>query len=587
MQIARKKSILQLIRRKGFKQFLTLCITYKYLYITVILLQLGVTAASLLFAETNRRLFDLAPDIPGKELSKLLTAFFVFIAMGLVFSLMERVYNQIVNTNVVFRMREMVLTRLTSLSLRFHEDKHSSHSNNILYNELEVFKHFVVFDILKLISLPISFISVGIYLLSVNPVLGIIAIMVGPLQFISNLVIKERFKNLVTRQQELGREWFFHLGETLSGMREIKMNRIEHTVFQRINKVFKESIALWISIEKMWAVRETVRIIPEKLGYMIGIGVGAFMMADGKIGVGGLVAFITLLDRAAAPFNSIVEIINSLQRVSAGAEKLLDLMETEPEDDGRGITLLPSPPSITFENVNFHYYEDHQVLKNVHFTIPAGWAVALVGPSGSGKSTIIKLLFRFYHPQSGTIRINGLPIEAYTIDSLRGNLAAVSQDVYLFDGTIRDNIAIGSGNAGDEEIIRAAILSQSDEFINRLPERYETKVGERGIKLSQGQKQRIAIARAIMRKASVVILDEPTSALDVETETLFQRNLGEWADGCTKIIIAHRLSTIRDADYVLFLENGEIREAGTPRELLNSNGRFKDFWNKQEIKSFS
>lgn len=589
MDDSNKRSVFRLIRRKGFKQFLALCGTYKSLYITVVLLQIGVIAAALLFAETNRRLFDTAPDISNDQLVKLLIAFVVFIAIGLFFSLSERVFNQIINTNVVFQMRQMVLTHLTRLSLSYHENKHSSHSNNILNSELEVFKHFVVFDVLKMISLPISFISVGIYLMAVHPVLGIIALAVGPLQLISNVMVKEKFKSLIAKQQDMGREWFYHMGETLAGMREIKMNQLEDATLLRTKHVFKDSIKLWISVEKMWAIREIIRAVPEKLGYIVGIGLGTLMMIKGEIGVGGLVAFITLLDKAAAPFTSIVEIINSLQRVSAGAEKLLDVMELEPEDKESGIALRPEPPSIVLKQVNFQYEAGRSVLKDISFTIPAGSSVALVGPSGGGKSTIVKLLYRFYDLQSGMIQINGTPIQDYTIDSLRANMASVSQDVYLFDGTIRDNIAIGSGKAvtSDEQIRRAATLSQAYEFISKLPNGFYTKVGERGIKLSQGQKQRIAIARAIIRDASILILDEPTSALDVETESLFQHDLGQWASNCTKIIIAHRLSTIRDVDYVLFLEDGEIRETGTPKELLNSNGRFMDFWAKQEMKEFS
>lgn len=581
-----KRSVIQVVRRKGFRQFINLCFRYKYLYIIVILLQLGVTAASLLFAETNRRLFDLAPHIPRNEFVKLLIAFIVFIAMGLLFTLTARVFNQIVNTNVVFEMRRMVLSQLSRLSLSYHENKNSSHSKNILFNELEVFKHFVVFDMLKLISLPISFISVGIYLLAVHPVLGIIALAVGPLQLISNLISKEKYKDLLAKQQEMGREWIFHMGETLAGIREIKMNQLEQASMHRVKGVFKESIQLWIAIERMWAVREAIRVIPEKLGYIVGIGVGAAMMVNGDVGVGGLVAFITLLDKAAAPFTSIVEIINSLQKVSAGAEKLLDVMEMEPEDDGRGMMLKPEAPSITFEHVNFQYEEGRQVLNDISFRIPAGSSVAFVGPSGGGKSTIVKLLYRFYSPQSGSIRIDGVPIQDFNVQSLRANLASVSQDVYLFDGTIEDNIAMGSGNAeaAMEEVERAAVLSQSAAFISNLPEQYATKVGERGIKLSQGQKQRIAIARAVMRNASILILDEPTSALDVETESMFQNDLKLWAKHCTTIIIAHRLSTIRDVDYVFFLEEGEIREQGTPTELLSSNGRFRAFWAKQEWK---
>jgi ABC-type multidrug transport system fused ATPase/permease subunit len=271
--------------------------------------------------------------------------------------------------------------------------------------------------------------------------------------------------------------------------------------------------------------------------------------------------------------------------VSAGAENLLNVMEMEPEMKTRGNILPPKPCSIRFENVSFSYQDDRPVLHNVSFEIPAGKSVALVGPSGSGKSTLIKLLYRFYEPDGGSIQLDESPIEDYTVSSLREQLAAVTQDVYLFDGTIRENIEIGSADAGNEDVLEAAKLSQST-FILELPEGLETRVGERGIKLSHGQRQRIGIARAILRRASIIILDEPTSALDVETEAMFQRDLPKWAGSSTKIIIAHRLSTIRDVDYVIFLENGRVQEIGSPKDLLKANGRFSDFWKNQLIHEF-
>jgi ATP-binding cassette subfamily B protein/subfamily B ATP-binding cassette protein MsbA len=207
--------------------------------------------------------------------------------------------------------------------------------------------------------------------------------------------------------------------------------------------------------------------------------------------------------------------------------------------------------------------------------------LALVGPSGSGKSTLVKLLYRFYSPDFGQIQIADHQIEEIRIDSLRDRLALVSQDIFLFDATVSENIAAGRVDASPAEIERAADLAQADEFIKVLPDGYNSQIGERGIKLSHGQKQRLSIARAILRDASVLVLDEPTSALDVETEASFQRDLGQWAEHCTRIVIAHRLTTIRDCDLVLFLADGEVVEFGPPSQLLQEGGRFADYWRKQ------
>ncbi|MBP1996256.1 ABC transporter ATP-binding protein [Paenibacillus eucommiae] len=586
MKAVKNRSVMALVRRRGFRGFLNLCLKYKYWYLSVIVLQLGGTGASLMLAETSRRLFDGGRSLSRHELHTILAGIIGFVALGLICTVFARICNQIVNTNVVFSMRQMVLSKLIDLSLSEHETRHSSRSQNLLFNELEVFKHFIVFDILKLIALPISFVAVGIYLLEVHPLLGVVAILVGPLQLLSNFVVKKSYKDLVARQQENGGEVFFHLGETLAGMREIKMNQLETSVIHRFREICDRGIRLWVAIEKMQAVRDLARLLPEKLGYLLGIGIGAILMVNGQIGPGALVAFITLLDRASEPFADITGIINSLQRVSAGTESLLDTMEMDSEDKGGDRILQPISPAIEFENVTFAYPEGQPVLKNVSFRVSGGQSMALVGPSGGGKSTIIKLLYRVYTPQKGTIRINGVPIQDYSLESLRGCLAVVTQDIYLFDGTIRENIAVGQQQTDDPEIRLAAELSQSLDFIEDLPERFDTRVGERGIKLSQGQRQRIGIARAILRNASILILDEPTSALDVETESLFQQRLADWSGESTKIIIAHRLSTIRNVDVVVFLEKGQIRETGSPGTLIRDGGRFMDYWEKQQITEF-
>jgi ATP-binding cassette subfamily B protein/subfamily B ATP-binding cassette protein MsbA len=206
----------------------------------------------------------------------------------------------------------------------------------------------------------------------------------------------------------------------------------------------------------------------------------------------------------------------------------------------------------------------------------------LVGPSGSGKSTIVKLLYRFYEPTAGQILIDGKPITEISIESLRDRLSLVSQEIYLFDATVAANIAAGRNEALRTDIERAADLAQAG-FIRELPNGFDSEIGERGIKLSHGQKQRLSIARAILRDASVLILDEPTSALDVETEAGFQRDLGQWAQHCTKLIIAHRLTTIRDCDLVLFLDKGQAQEFGSPNDLAGAGGRFADYLSTQTV----
>jgi ABC-type multidrug transport system fused ATPase/permease subunit len=331
-------------------------------------------------------------------------------------------------------------------------------------------------------------------------------------------------------------------------------------------------------------LRNTIRELPMKVGLISGIGLGIFLMIQGHITPGGLMAFITLIWKMSEPFNRIVGIITNFQNTMVKAKGLFEVMDEKEEDLHTGIMVREGAPQISFHDVTFNYNSEvYEVLRNVDFQIQSGSTVALVGPSGSGKSTLVRLLYRFYNPQAGDIAINGTSIKEYSISDLRKSMSIVSQDVFIFDGTIRENLTLVDPDITEAELMKALEYSQALEFVCKLPDGLDTRVGERGIKLSHGQKQRISIARAILKKSSIIILDEPTSALDIDTELSFQQSLNQWSEHCTKIIIAHRLSTIRDADYILFLEEGRIIEQGKPQELLVKGGRFKEYCVKSNI----
>lgn len=564
-----------------FLYFLKSVKRYRLLYIGTIGMQVALTIVSLMFAETGRRLFDLAPRVPTQILIAILSVFAVLTVSRIAIRFWSEWLGSYLNESVVYEMRRNILNHLQRLPLGFHEQTHSSNSVNVMNNELEIVKNFLVFDIQKLIALPISFVIVGVYLLSVHPLLGIIAFSVGPLQLLSNVVFKGKFMTASRLQNEVTRDVFFQIGETLQGIREVKANQLETRIDDKLRQIQRKGVEYNVLLTKVRSIRGIVKDVPGQIGYVLGLGVGAVMMGSGHIGVGGLVAFISLLDRVAEPFTTVVEVINNLQRFISGANRLHHVMGLQEEDVVTGDPMTGNAPEIKFHSVGFAYRTDKPTLKDITLTIPAGKTTALVGPSGAGKSTLLKLLYRFYEPQSGHIQINGVSLQQYSISSLRSAMALVSQDIYLFDSSVADNISLGWEEVPREQLERAAKLAQAHEFISRLPEGYETRVGERGIKLSHGQKQRISIARAILRNASILILDEPTSALDVETEESFQRDLVSWAEDYTKIIIAHRLSTIRHADLVVFIEDGTIVEMGSPTELLTRNGRFRSYWEKQ------
>jgi ABC-type multidrug transport system fused ATPase/permease subunit len=313
---------------------------------------------------------------------------------------------------------------------------------------------------------------------------------------------------------------------------------------------------------------------------------GVTLSIQGEMSVGQLISFVLYSTFVGASFGGIAELYAQIQKAVGATERVFELLEETPEkiNAGQKQSIEKIKGNVTFKNVAFSYpsRKEIQVLKDVSFTANFGQKIAIVGPSGAGKSTISALLLRFYDIDGGQILIDDKNIYDYDLENLRGNMSIVPQDVILFGGSIRENIAYGKPNATEEEIFKAAKQANALDFVNGFPEKFDTLVGERGIKLSGGQRQRIAIARALLKNPSILILDEATSSLDSESEKLVQEALETLMEGRTSIIIAHRLATIRNADAILVLNEGAITEQGTHKELLAiDNGIYKNLSNLQ------
>ena len=304
---------------------------------------------------------------------------------------------------------------------------------------------------------------------------------------------------------------------------------------------------------------------------------GGHFISSGAITTGDFTAFLLALTAAYKPAKNITSTGDTIQHGLLAAEILFDFLDSKPDimDAPDARELNAKNMSVEFHNVSFAYNENEPVLKNINLRVPAGQICALVGPSGGGKTTLFNLLERFYDPQSGKITINRTDIKKYTLKSLRENIADVSQSVFLFNGTIEDNIKYGREDATHDEVIAAAHAANADEFINEFPNGYQTPVGEGGALLSGGQKQRIAIARAILKDSPILLLDEATSALDTQSEKIIQKSLNKLMQGRTTFVIAHRLSTILDADIICVIKDGEIVESGTDSELCKLDGEYK------------
>lgn len=372
------------------------------------------------------------------------------------------------------------------------------------------------------------------------------------------------------------------LQDTLAGIRVVQSfanEDIEREKFRKSNHAFL------ISKRNNYSCMGTFmgwNLFFQGMMYLVTLVFGGWLIAHDLMNVTDLAMYALYISIFISPIQILVELIEMMQKGLAGFRRFLDVMETEPEivdaADARPLTDVKG--RVCYEDVSFHYSDDDTpVLSHVSFEIPAGRSIALVGPSGSGKTTICSLLPRFYDVTGGRITIDGKDVRTLSLKSLRSQIGMVQQDVYLFSGTIRDNIAYGKPGASDDEIIQAAKQANIHEFISELPDGYNTFVGERGARLSGGQKQRISIARVFLKNPPILVLDEATSALDNESERWIQQSLEELSQGRTTITIAHRLSTIRNADEIIVITEDGIAERGTHESLLKKNGIYAHYYN--------
>ncbi|WP_136636742.1 ABC transporter ATP-binding protein [Pseudooceanicola onchidii] len=366
------------------------------------------------------------------------------------------------------------------------------------------------------------------------------------------------------------------LEENVGGMRVVQAfanEDHEKALFAKDNAAYRTTK---LQAYKVMAASSSLNYMGMRLIQVIVMVAGAIFVLNGSLTTGGFVAFLLLVGVFFRPLDKIAAVIEVYPRGIAGFRRYLDLMQTEPDVSDRA-DARPAAAfrgEVTFDGVNFDYGDDRPVVRDISLTVRAGETMAFVGPSGAGKTTLLSLVPRFYEPAQGRILIDGMDIRDMTLKSLRRQIGIVSQDVFLFGGTLRENIAYGRLDATEEDILQAAARAQLSEMIEGLPEGLDTIVGERGVMLSGGQKQRVAIARAFLKNPPVLILDEATSALDTETERLIQSALTDLSRDRTTLVIAHRLGTIRDADRIAVMDQGSIVEMGTDAELRAAAGRY-------------
>ena len=479
-------------------------------------------------------------------------------------------------------MRRELFDHYQELSFSYYSRNNSGQMMSKLVSDLFDISEFAHHGPENLFISLVKIVGAFIFLFFINKKLALPLILLVIVMFVfsfrQNAKMQETF---MENRRKIG-DVNASLQDTLSGIRVVQSfanEDIERAKFKKSNEAFL--VSKRDNYHCMGSFMSS-NLFFQGMMYLVTLVYVGYLIPQGEMQTADLAMYALYIGIFISPIQILVELVEMMQKGLSGFRRFLDVMETESEirDADNAAELTDVKGHVRYDHVSFHYSDDETpVLSDISIDIPAGKSIALVGPSGSGKTTICSLLPRFYDVTGGSITVDGKDIRGLTLKSLRSQIGMVQQDVYLFDGTIKDNIAYGKPGASDEEIIKAAKCASIHDFIMELPDKYDTYVGERGTRLSGGQKQRISIARVFLKNPPILILDEATSALDNESERWIQKSLEELSKNRTTITIAHRLSTIRDADEIIVITEEGIAERGTHAELLEKNGLYAAYYN--------
>jgi ABC-type multidrug transport system fused ATPase/permease subunit len=498
----------------------------------------------------------------------------------------------IIGNRVLYKLRIHIFDRIQALSLRFFDQHEAGDLMSRLTNDVDTIGQVLNAGLIQTIGSSLLIVGIVAAMFSLNWQLALATFVILPFMFASSILLSRRARRAFRETRKTIGSVSADLEENISGVRVAQAFTREDENIERFNELNRANRDANVSAQGVVAAFSPTLDVLSTIGLAIVIGLGGYMALQEPplITVGIIVSFLVYVRRFFQPIQQLAQLYAQLQSALAGAERIFELIDTEPElvDVPDAVEMPLIEGQVVFENVSFHYKAEEPVLRGVSLVAEPGQTVALVGPTGAGKTTLVNLIGRFYEAEEGMVRIDGHDLRQVTRASLRSQMGIVLQDTFLFSGSIMDNIRYGRLDASDQEVIEAAKLANADAFITRLADGYETELSEQGRNLSQGQRQLIAISRAILADPRLLILDEATSSVDTRTELLIQQALGRLLQGRTSFVIAHRLSTIRNADQLLILQEGEVveraistEEKSAHEQLLDLGGEYYKLYTSQ------
>lgn len=567
---------------------------YKFAVLAVLVFAVGSTVFTVvgpkILGKATTAIFEgLTGKLTGsgsidfERIGQILLILLVLYLVSMLLSFIQGWIMSGVAQKITYRMRKELSEKISRMPLGYFESKTHGEILSRITNDVDTLGQSLNQSVTQLITSITTMVGVLIMMLTISPVMTLIALLILPVSMVFVMQIVKHSQKYFTKQQEYLGKVNGQVEETYGGHNVVVAYNREKAVMEQFNETNAQLYESAWKSQFLSGMMMPIMQFVGNLGYVAVALVGGVLTAKNRIEVGDIQSFIQYVRQFTQPVNQLAQVSNMLQSMAAAAERVFEFLGEEEEDQGDSVPVAAEDlkGSVTFEHVKFGYNPERVIIQNFSAEIEPGQKVAIVGPTGAGKTTLVKLLMRFYDVNEGRILVDGHNIREFERIKLREAFGMVLQDTWLFKGTIMENIRYGRLDATDEEVIAAAKAAHAHRFIQTLPGGYQVELNEESSNVSQGQKQLLTIARAILADNRILILDEATSSVDTRTEQLIQKAMDNLMKGRTSFVIAHRLSTIRDADRILVMKDGDIIEQGTHDELIAKNGFYADLYNSQ------